>query len=66
MIEDYSLKMELEKLHMSNEYKDNILATVTHDLKTPINGMVAQIESVDNSNDILYIKKVIDIVKVSI
>lgn len=27
-------------------YKDQLLATVTHDLKTPINGMVSLIETV--------------------
>jgi len=31
----------MSKLLKINEYKDDILATVTHDLKTPINGIIA-------------------------
>jgi signal transduction histidine kinase len=34
-----------KRLKEVNIYKDNLLATVTHDLKTPINGMLSLLES---------------------
>lgn len=47
-----------------------MLASVTHDLKTPINGMIAQIDSMDeepqSNYDIEKIRKVLNIVKINI
>lgn len=32
-----------------DKYKDELLATVTHDLKTPLNGMIQHLESTENT-----------------
>jgi signal transduction histidine kinase len=37
---DVSQKLKNKRLKELNEYKDHLLATVTHDLKTPLNGML--------------------------
>jgi signal transduction histidine kinase len=41
IMEDLSPSVRIEKLIERNEYQNKILATVTHDLKTPINGIVS-------------------------
>ena len=50
--------MQLKKAEAINEYKDNLLATVTHDLKTPLNSMMAMLESTKLMNNIEDIKKI--------
>lgn len=44
-----------------DKYKDELLATVTHDLKTPLNGMIQHLESTVSITDITLIRKYIDI-----
>jgi signal transduction histidine kinase len=43
-LEDISEKVNNLELIELDKYKDNILATVTHDIKTPLNGMIAILE----------------------
>lgn len=43
-IMDISAKLKLRKMKEIESYKDQLLATVTHDLKTPINGMISILE----------------------
>lgn len=43
IIQDVTTDYNVEKLINENDYKDKVLATVTHDLKTPINGIISQI-----------------------
>ena len=47
---------------MIDNYKDNLLASVIHDLKTPINCMFVYIENALESNKIEDIKEDIKIV----
>ena len=44
IINDISEKKRVNDLQKANEYKDTVLATVTHDLKTPLNSIVTQSE----------------------
>ncbi len=39
-----------------NEYKDVILATITHDLRTPLNSILVMINLANKSNDLEEIK----------
>ena len=39
-----------------SKFKDSVLATVTHDLKSPLNGMMMILGI---PNDFLYVKKII-------
>ena len=58
IVNDISKQMQLKKAEAINEYKDNLLATVTHDLKTPLNSMMAMLESTKLMNNIEDIKKI--------
>jgi hypothetical protein len=40
LMKDISRKIQIENLTKINKYKDNLLATVTHDIKTPLNSMI--------------------------
>ena len=44
LLQNVSHKAYLERLKDLNEYKDKLLATVSHDLRTPINGVIGQLE----------------------
>ncbi len=41
-----------ERLNKINEYKDAMLATVAHDLRTPLNSISIMINLAHKSNDI--------------
>lgn len=40
---DISEKIRLKHMKELDQYKDRLLATVSHDLKTPLNGMMIDI-----------------------
>lgn len=44
IMNDISEKVRSQHLKEVNTYKDRLLATVSHDLKTPLNGMVLAID----------------------
>lgn len=46
------LTNELEESRKSNDNKDQILATVFHDFKTPINGICAIVESLEEKSEL--------------
>ncbi len=46
----------MQELHKIDKYKDNLLANVSHDLKTPINCVQAFSQNAIDSNDIVEIK----------
>ncbi|CAD8097008.1 unnamed protein product [Paramecium sonneborni] len=52
-----NLQLQLNELQQISENKDLILATVFHDFKTPINGIVSILESLDCKNEITLIQK---------
>lgn len=41
---DVSQKVRAKRLKDLDSYKNELLATVTHDLKTPLNGMLSILE----------------------
>ena len=45
-----------KRLMETNAFKDELLATVTHDLKTPLNCMIQLLESSELENDAYKIK----------
>ncbi|CAD8192045.1 unnamed protein product [Paramecium pentaurelia] len=51
------LQQQLNEQQQINENKDLILATVFHDFKTPINGIVSILETLDCKNEITQIEK---------
>lgn len=44
---DISEKLEIERLKALDAYKDSIMANVTHDLRSPLQGLLACIETFD-------------------
>ncbi len=46
-----------ERLNKINEYKDAMLATVAHDLRTPLNSISIMINLAHKSNDIQEIRE---------
>ncbi len=40
LMNDITQEVKLKRLEIMAEYKDNLLATVTHDLKTPLNSIM--------------------------
>jgi len=53
----------VKKLQEKDKQKDDFLAIVTHDLKTPLNSIIALTEMCCLSEDINELKKTIDIVR---
>ncbi len=46
-----------ERLNKINEYKDAMLATIAHDLRTPLNSILIMINLSQKSNDIQEIRE---------
>ena len=44
LLQNVSHKNYLQRLKELDEYKDKLLATVSHDLRTPINGVIGELE----------------------
>ena len=57
IIDNMSEKLQNSRLKRIDQVKDNLLATVSHDLKTPINNTLNLLERASNSNDIEEIKE---------
>jgi K+-sensing histidine kinase KdpD len=53
LLEDITLFKQLD------DYKDKLLATVSHDLRSPLQGSLAMMESALSSNDMEKMKKYI-------
>lgn len=45
ILNDVSLKIVNEKLREIERFKDKMLSTVTHDLKTPLNSIIMILEN---------------------
>ncbi|KAL4454304.1 hypothetical protein ABPG74_012261 [Tetrahymena malaccensis] len=45
VLNDISMKYDNKRLYEMNNYKDKLLATVSHDLKTPLSAMISLVES---------------------
>ena len=45
-IDDFYLEEKIQELIELDKYKDQVLANVTHDLRTPLNGMLFLINEV--------------------
>lgn len=60
-LENISEQVLNDRLKEIDKYKDNLLASVTHDLKTPLNCMMSFCKSALDSNNIVEIKKYIKI-----
>ncbi len=53
MLNDVTLKKKYEnELTRLSNYKDELLATVSHDLKTPLNGILTILEANKSENNI--------------
>ncbi|EAS05594.3 ATPase, histidine kinase-, DNA gyrase B (macronuclear) [Tetrahymena thermophila SB210] len=59
---DISQQVRARRLQDLDSYKNELLATVTHDLKTPLNGMLSILEVAQELTDIHEIKNLIQIV----
>ncbi|EAS04262.2 ATPase, histidine kinase-, DNA gyrase B (macronuclear) [Tetrahymena thermophila SB210] len=66
VLNDISMKYDNKRLYEMNNYKDKLLATVSHDLKTPLSAMISLVESCFISIKDEEIKKILqDTLKVS-
>ncbi len=52
IIDDISLQSKMESLKEINLFKQKILSCITHNLKTPLNGIIPLIQSALKANDI--------------
>ncbi|KAL4482976.1 hypothetical protein ABPG74_019002 [Tetrahymena malaccensis] len=59
---DISQQVRARRLQDLDSYKNELLATVTHDLKTPLNGMLSILEVAQELADVNEIKNLIQIV----
>jgi len=57
IINDLTEKMLNQQLKVLNEYKDQLLATVSHDLRSPLNGMLLYMKAAQEENDITKIRE---------
>jgi signal transduction histidine kinase len=63
VITDITEKRKVADLNHLNEYKDIVLASVTHDLKTPLNSIICQSETALASFDLSSIKQNVKIIE---
>ena len=57
VLRDTTQHAELVALENNNQYKDKLLASVSHELKTPLNGNLGLLETAINSTDIPHTAK---------
>lgn len=62
-IEMQSMKLEiaLEKSEESNKAKSEFLATVTHELRTPMNGIIGSLELIKDASDLKEVREYSDL-----
>ncbi|KAL4441634.1 hypothetical protein ABPG74_021566 [Tetrahymena malaccensis] len=65
ILKDVSQKMMYDRLQEIDQYKDQLLASVTHELKTPLNGILAIVQAAEHEEDIFEIKKQLQCIKES-
>lgn len=63
IVEEITLEENLESLIEKDHQKDFMLATVTHDLKAPLNGMLAIVDLIQYANTLLEAKKHSNLIK---
>ncbi len=66
IVNDINTAIQNESLKLLNQQKDKILSSVTHDLRTPLNGMIAILGKITKnlaSNIKIYSLKIIEISK---
>jgi signal transduction histidine kinase len=58
LFSDITESIELNNLRELNIYKDRLLASVTHDIKTPLNNSISYLRlALEEKNDITKIKE---------
>ena len=59
IIKDMSLMRDLEESKSRNKYKEMLMATITHDMRTPVNSVLVMINLIEESiptNKIQFLK----------
>ncbi len=51
IVSEISKEVHNQRLAELDLYKQNVLATFTHDLKTPLNGVISILDALDGCND---------------
>jgi signal transduction histidine kinase len=65
ILNDITHSVTFDVLKQNDEYKNSLLATVSHDLKNPLNAIISLIDVSTDSNNIETIKRANNIVKKS-
>ncbi|EAS07296.2 response regulator receiver domain protein (macronuclear) [Tetrahymena thermophila SB210] len=63
--QNISEKINNQELIKENQYKDQLLFTISHDLKTPLNGMQSILQAALLKDNVEQIKKMIQLVQVN-
>lgn len=63
IVNNVSSKVLAERMIEANQYKDKVLSSVTHDLKTPLNCIYLMTHHIAQIEDIREIHKLTDVIK---